>query len=150
MKAVLIPSAGAERLWWLPRTVSIGKRVRFNESLKAQSVKPRWQIMQTVELPADTRIAQCLEVSLGDPVVRYERVSSADDIPLSLSSSYFPGALFPGLVAHCQTDWSISSMLQIEYHCDHNSSFHPAVSTAAAGSARAHFADACHQAQLAV
>ena len=95
--------------------------------------------MQTVELPADVRIAQCLEVSVGDPVVLYERGSSADDIPLSLSSRYFPGALFPGLVAHCQTDWSISSMLQIEYHCDHNSSFHPAVSTAAASSARAHF-----------
>ncbi|NEQ44028.1 MAG: phosphonate metabolism transcriptional regulator PhnF [Leptolyngbya sp. SIOISBB] len=102
-----------------PITVSIGKRVRFNESLKAQSVAPQWQILQATELPADARIAQSLEMAAGALVVLFERVSLADDVPLSLASSYFPSALFPDLVEHCQAYRSISAMLQAEYRCDH-------------------------------
>lgn len=102
-----------------PITVPIGKRVRFNESLKAQSVQPQWQILQVVELQAETKIAQYLEVPVGAPIVLYERLSLADEVPLSLSSSYFPRGPFPGLVKHCQTYRSISEMLLTEYKCDH-------------------------------
>lgn len=102
-----------------PITVSIGKRVRFNESLKAQSVAVQWQLLKATKLPADVRIAQSLEMAAGATVVLFERVSLADDVPLSLATSYFPGALFPDLVEHCQAYRSISAMLQAEYRCDH-------------------------------
>lgn len=102
-----------------PITVSIGKRVRFNEALKAQSVHPQWQLLQAAELPADARLANALEIAVGAPVALFERVSLADDVPLSLSSSYFPSALFPDLVKRCQAYRSISVMLQTEYRCDH-------------------------------
>jgi len=102
-----------------PITVPIGKRVRFNEALKAQSVEPQWQVLQVIELPADDRIAQNLALAPGDPVVLYERLSLSEDVPLSLSSSYFPSARFPQLVEHCQTYRSVSVMLQAEYDCDH-------------------------------
>ena len=102
-----------------PITMSIGKRVRFNESLKAQSVEPQWQLLQALELLADVRIAKTLEIATGDLVVLFERVSLADDVPLGLASSYFPSTLFPGLVGHCQVYRSISTMLQAEYRCDH-------------------------------
>lgn len=102
-----------------PIAVPIGKRVRFNESLKAQAVELRWQVLQAAELPADARVAKYLEIQVGEPVVLYERLSVSEDVPLSLSSSYFPGALFPRLVEHCQTYRSISKMLHAEYDCDH-------------------------------
>lgn len=102
-----------------PITVAIGKRVRFNESLKAQSVEPQWQILQVTQIPADIRIAQSLEITSAATVVLYERVSLADQAPLSLARSYFPAALFPGLLAHCQAYHSVSALFQTEYDCDH-------------------------------
>ena len=102
-----------------PITLSIGRRVRFNESLKAQSVEPQWQILQVTEIPADPRVALNLALTPGAAVVLYERLSLADDVPLSLASSYFPSQPFPNLVEHCQTYRSISVMLQTEYGCDH-------------------------------
>ncbi|RZM75428.1 phosphonate metabolism transcriptional regulator PhnF [Leptolyngbya iicbica] len=102
-----------------PITVPIGKRVRFNESLKAQSVEPRWQILQVTQLPADPRIAQSLAIAIAATVVLYERVSLADQVPLSLARSYFPAALFPGLAEHCQGYCSVSALFQTEYDCDH-------------------------------
>ena len=102
-----------------PITVAIGKRVRFNESLKAQSVEPQWLILQVAKLPADARIAQSLNIASAATVVLYERVSLADQAPLSLARSYFPEALFPNLVAHCRAYHSISALFQTEYCCDH-------------------------------
>ena len=102
-----------------PITVPIGRRVRFNESLKAQSLQPQSQVLQVTEITADHQLAKQLEVSVGEPVVLYERLTLTDEVPLSIASSYFPSAHFPGLAAHCQTYRSISLMLQTEYGCDH-------------------------------
>jgi GntR family phosphonate transport system transcriptional regulator len=102
-----------------PITVPLGKRVRFNESLKAQSLQPQWQTLRVVEISADAKLAQCLEVAVGDPVILYERMSLVDDIPMSLSSSHFPGQRLPGLMAHCQTYHSISALMEQEYNFDH-------------------------------
>lgn len=102
-----------------PITVPIGKRVRYNESLKAQALQPQWEVLQAVEMPADAKVAAHLEIAIGAPVVLYERLSLAEGIPISLSSSHFPSDRFPGLVTFCQTYRSISQMLQTEYGCDH-------------------------------
>lgn len=102
-----------------PILVPIGKRIRFNEFLNAQSLEPQWQTVRIVETSADAKVASYLEIAVGAAVVLYERLSLADDIPLSLASSHFPAARFPSLVQHCQTYHSISTMLQVEYQCDH-------------------------------
>ncbi|NER80939.1 MAG: phosphonate metabolism transcriptional regulator PhnF [Leptolyngbya sp. SIO1D8] len=102
-----------------PIEVPIGKRVRFNEALKAQSLKPQWQVLRQVELKADAKLSKHLEIPLGDAVWLFERLSLADDIPISISSSYFPMCRFPGLPTHCQTYRSVSTLLQNEYGFDH-------------------------------
>lgn len=102
-----------------PIAVPIGKRVRFNEALKAQSLQPHWQVLRMVELKADPRLSKRLEIEVGAPVILFERLSSIDDIPISISGSHFPGQHFPGLIEHCETYRSISKMLQNEYGCDH-------------------------------
>jgi len=60
-----------------------------------------------------------LEIEVGAPVILFERLSSVEDIPISVSSSHFPGERFPGLVKHCENYHSISQMLQNEYGYDH-------------------------------
>ncbi|MEM9008848.1 MAG: phosphonate metabolism transcriptional regulator PhnF [Cyanobacteria bacterium P01_F01_bin.86] len=102
-----------------PIAVPIGKRVRFNEALKAQSLNPQRQVLQIVEIKADAKLSECLEIEVAEPVVVFERLSLADEIPICIASSYFPSLRFPELVTHCETYRSISTMLQNEYGCDH-------------------------------
>lgn len=102
-----------------PIAVPIGKRVRYNEALKAQSLHLQWQVLRIVEINADPKLSQHLEIPIGDAVVLFERISLVDEIPISISDSYFPGCRFPGLAIHCETYRSISAMLQNEYGCDH-------------------------------
>ncbi|MEO1300067.1 MAG: UTRA domain-containing protein, partial [Cyanobacteria bacterium J06636_16] len=102
-----------------PITVPIGKRVRFSEALKAQSLTPQWQVLRIIEINADAKLSERLEISIGEPVVVFERLSLTDEIPISLASSHFPGQRFPELAVHCETYRSISTLLQNEYGCDH-------------------------------
>ena len=102
-----------------PIALPIGKRVRYNEALKAQSLKPQWQVLRVIEVNADVKLSDRLEIHVGDRVVLFERLSLIDDIPISIASSHFPSRRFPGLATHCQTYRSISKMLQQEYGCDH-------------------------------
>lgn len=102
-----------------PIALPIGKRVRFNEALKAQSLSPTWQVLRIVNINADPKLAKRLEIELGSSVILFERLYLVDDLPIDISSSHFPGQRFPGLMAHCETYHSVSKMLLNEYDCDH-------------------------------
>ena len=102
-----------------PIALPIGKRVRFNEALKAQSLRPTWQVLRVVNINADPKLAKRLEIDLGSAVILFERLYLIDDLPINISSSHFPGQRFPGLMAHCETYRSISQMLIKEYDCEH-------------------------------
>lgn len=103
-----------------PVPVPIGKRVRYNEALKAQSLKPQWQVLRVAELNADSKLSQHLEIPVGNLVLLFERLSLTDEVPICISSSHFPSQRFPNLAAHCRIYHSISTMLQSEYDCDHS------------------------------
>jgi GntR family phosphonate transport system transcriptional regulator len=102
-----------------PIALPIGKRVRFNEALKAQSLTPAWQVLRIVEIKTDPKLSKHLELELGAPVILYERLGLIDNLPINISSSYFPGERFPELSTHCENYHSISQMLLKEYDCDH-------------------------------
>ena len=102
-----------------PIALPIGKRVRFNEALKAQSLSPTWQVLRVVNINADPKLAKRLEIDLGSAVILFERLYLIDDLPINISSSHFPGQRFPGLMALCETYHSVSKMLLNEYDCDH-------------------------------
>lgn len=101
-----------------PIPYTLGKRVRYNETLKAHGLQASYQTLRVAEIPADPSIAKRLELEIGDLVVLFERLSLADEQPLSVSSSYFPSQRFPGLVERCQQCRSISKLFQA-YGCDH-------------------------------
>ena len=102
-----------------PVTLSIGKRVRYNEALRAWGLTPQSKTLRIAEMPADASVAKRLEVQIGDLVVVFERLSIADDVPISIASSYFPVTLMAGIADHCQSYESISKMLRQEYDFDH-------------------------------
>lgn len=102
----------------------VGKRVRYNQMLKAQGRQPSFQILRTVEVPADKAVARGLEIDLGTLVVLIERLGFADGEPLSIGTSYFPLQRFPDLLEPknleiLRATQSISQLLQQVYGCDH-------------------------------
>lgn len=107
-----------------PIRYAIGKRVRYNESLRAQGRSVRFEMVRSVQLFASGSVSQALAIPENAPVALIERVSYADDIPVSVSNSYFPLALFPDLLAperieQLITLGSISKWLSTYYDTDH-------------------------------
>lgn len=109
-----------------PIRYAIGDRVRYNETLKAQGKNPKLKLLRITEIIADEAIAPHLDIAPQTPVVVLERLSFADDEPISINSSYFPVYLFPDLVSQVQKIYntsqqalSISKLLWEVYQCDH-------------------------------
>ncbi len=102
-----------------PIRYPIGERVRYNESLKAQGLEASYQKLKAIELPADKAISDVLRIKTGTKVVLIERIGLADNRPISIGSSYFPGDRFPNFIANWKKYNSISKLLQSEYNCEH-------------------------------
>lgn len=98
---------------------SIGKRVRYNETLKAQGHEASFKLLRSLDIPAESAVAEALEIKVGTSVALMERLGLADEQPISVSTSYFPLSLFPDILIHCQQAPSISKMLHDIYNCDH-------------------------------
>jgi GntR family phosphonate transport system transcriptional regulator len=103
---------------------AIGKRVRYNQTLKAQGWQARYQLLRVLELPADNAIAKGLEITYGEPVALIERLALADEEPISIGTGYFPLKQFPDIlepqnIKFLQQQQSISRLLQEVYGCDH-------------------------------
>ncbi|WP_414543650.1 phosphonate metabolism transcriptional regulator PhnF [Nostoc sp. CCY0012] len=103
---------------------AIGKRVRYNQTLKAQGWQARFQLLRVLEVPADNAIAKGLKISYGEPVALIERLGLADEEPISVGTGYFPLKRFPDFleprnIKILQEQQSISQFLQQVYQCDH-------------------------------
>ncbi|MEM7595833.1 MAG: phosphonate metabolism transcriptional regulator PhnF, partial [Cyanobacteria bacterium P01_A01_bin.83] len=102
-----------------PIRYPIGKRVRYNENLKAQGIEANYKTIKTVEMPADSVISKALKIDVGKKVVLIERLGLANQQPISIASSYFPTNLFPNLINSWQKYDSISKLMREVYDCDH-------------------------------
>ncbi len=76
-------------------------RVRsFTEEVERQGLAAGAEILTAGEQRAPEPVARALAVDPGAPMVRLERVRSADGLPLALEDSWLPCERFPGLLAH--------------------------------------------------
>jgi GntR family transcriptional regulator len=80
-----------KRVRWIPRGDAAGSS--FAEEMRKSGLDPRAPLadLATVEAPAD--IAERLEITAGDPVVRRTRHMFASDRPVQLATSYIPLAV---------------------------------------------------------
>ncbi|MEO0541868.1 MAG: phosphonate metabolism transcriptional regulator PhnF [Cyanobacteria bacterium P01_A01_bin.105] len=107
-----------------PIRYPIGNRVRYNEALKAQGFVAQSEVIKAVEVEAEGEIATALGIRSGQTVALIQRLSTADDLPICLSSGYFPLHRFPDLLSHSSLTalkqvGSISRWLRDRYSCDH-------------------------------
>lgn len=102
-----------------PIRIPIGKRVRYNETLKAQGLKRTVKVVHSGQLPAEKAVAEALELPSGSPVGLIQRLVIADDQPISINNSYLPLQRLPDLLSHRDRMQSISHLLQEVYQFDH-------------------------------
>ncbi|MEL6136497.1 MAG: phosphonate metabolism transcriptional regulator PhnF [Cyanobacteria bacterium J06628_6] len=107
-----------------PIRYPIGSRVRYNEALRAQGITAQSQIIKCTEAQADDSVAQSLKVQVDMPVAVIQRLSSADDVPICVSTGYFPLHRLPNLLSPVsldglETTGSISRWLRDYHGCDH-------------------------------
>ena len=107
-----------------PIRYPIGKRVRYNESLKAQGHSVRFELVRSLKIPASQSVAKGLSLKIGSPVALVERLGYADDMPISVGTGYFPLTLFPDLLSAesieaFKATGSVSRWLRDRYDVDH-------------------------------
>ena len=89
----------------------LGPRTRFSEIIRAQNREPAGRMLRLVEIPAEPRIAELLDIRRGRMVVLAERIAMADGRPVALGAHHFPAARFPRIMTLLRADPSISLAL---------------------------------------
>lgn len=73
--------------------------VSFSQEVLERGMTPSSKIVSAIKTTVkDQVIAESLNISLGDPVYKIERVRFADKIPMALEESYVSASLIPGLL----------------------------------------------------
>lgn len=89
----------------------LGKRPRHRQSLAQAGLKGGMKVLQSNVLPADSSVAQALEVAPGSQVLHLVVQGDGGGQPLHVSDRYFPLPRLAGLDAHLQATGSITVSL---------------------------------------
>lgn len=73
--------------------------VSFSQEVIERGMKPSSEIVSAIKTTVkDPMIAQSLNIAVGDPIYKVERVRFADKIPMALEESLISAELMPGLL----------------------------------------------------
>jgi len=92
----------------------IGPRTRFSENMLRQSIEPSGRLIRSDRVAADATLAAVLQCRVGTPLHRLERLSVADGLPLSGSTSHLSAERFPGIIDAYAETGSITEALKRE------------------------------------
>lgn len=84
----------------------------FTEDMQARGMTPGSLVLTRDVILANTVIARHLAITPEAPVVRFERVRTADGEPMALERTYLPAQLFPGLEEVDLTDASLYRLME--------------------------------------
>ncbi len=94
----------------------IGPRTRFSELVHKQNRNPGGTLLFARREPADTVVADALELAVGAEVHWLETLGEMDGRPISVGSHYFPADRFPDLDEVHRHEGSITRTLT-HYGC---------------------------------
>jgi GntR family transcriptional regulator len=100
-----------------PPTVEQGlvRIVSFTEDMQQRGLEPGTELISAELVPATDVLARHLEVPVGEPLARIERLRLADGEPMSLEMSYLVHGYCPGVLLQDYTTQSLRNMLQDRY-----------------------------------
>ncbi len=90
----------------------IGRRTRFSEGLAGQTRARKGFLKEHSTDVASTKIARSLSLEPGAKVVRLETVSTADGLPVSRSTSWFPAERFAQMAARYEELGSVTAIFK--------------------------------------
>lgn len=70
----------------------------FSREMRDRGLVPATVVLSAREEPADDDISYALRIRPGRPVIRVERLRTADGTPMAYEVGHYPSALFPGLL----------------------------------------------------
>ncbi len=73
--------------------------VSFSQEISERGMKPSSKIVTAIKTTVKSQdVADSLNIKVGDPVYKIERVRFADKIPMALEESFVSAELIPGLL----------------------------------------------------
>ena len=97
----------------------VGSRTRFSENVLSQARRPGGRLIRAERVDAEAEIAEQLDCPRGTELFQIESLHDADGLPLSVGTSWFPAARFPGIVEGFSETGSISEALRREGVADY-------------------------------
>jgi len=88
----------------------------FNEAMRGQGRVPSTQVLGMDIIPADVLLTRRLDLGLGTPVLRIERLRLADGAPVAHEIRWMAESLCPGLT---QEDLAVNSIHELLIHKYH-------------------------------
>ena len=70
----------------------------FSREMRDRGLVPATVVLSASEQPADDDIAYPLQIRPGRPVIRVERLRTAEGAPMAYEVGHYPSTLFPGLL----------------------------------------------------
>ena len=70
----------------------------FSREMRDRGLVPATVVLAAAEVEAGDDVAYALRIRPGRPVVRVERLRTADGTPMAYEVGHYPSALFPGLL----------------------------------------------------
>lgn len=95
-----------------PKFVQSARLTSFSEDMRARGMTPGSSVPDLGVMTANEFVAGHLEVEPETPVVKIDRVRSADGEPMAFERAYLPAARFPGLEDEDLTGRSLYELLQ--------------------------------------
>ena len=89
--------------------------VSFTEDMQQRGLEPGTKLRSAELVPATDVIARHLEIPVGEPLARIERLRLADSEPMSIETSYLVHRYCPGILEQDYTTQSLRKMLEDRY-----------------------------------
>jgi GntR family transcriptional regulator len=93
-----------------PRVAQAGALSSFTEDMRSRGMAPSSVVLAQEQIEANELLAGKLELAPGAPVLRLDRIRTADGTAMAVEQAYLPVARFAGVV---DTDFSEASLFEL-------------------------------------
>lgn len=87
----------------------------FSASVRQAGLTPCHRVLTITRQTADRQLSDAMCVRIGEPLIVFDRVSYANEVPLVYATKYFRESLFPDLAERVRTADSLRTLLAERY-----------------------------------
>lgn len=87
----------------------------FTSEMQSLGMRVGTSVLDAKLIPATEQIADAIELSVGEPVLRLRRLRLGNDAPIGIQTAHLPAALVPGLEADAMQVQSLYDTLRARY-----------------------------------